>query len=315
VNPNYLQRYPAYDASGSRIYVDDTETSWVVLVPIRYRDQEDLIRLNYQQFRNTALLDADYFESEDQERLKNQPVKIIWTANNQNYFTFNPRVDYVTDPLIQVMTLSNSLGDDRLNAFGLAIDSALKVYLGNNSSARVLATLEPTLSRLNLDDNFVSLLSFSEYSEYVMNDHNFYLENWGIRIGILFFVMMLLIVQSAAINYERESRRIAVFKIQGYKFLDRYIKPIFRFSATWLIIAGTLAVIYYSPEIDLYLGESRSMDRLFPVVSEYNQFLFADPMLIFEILAIILLLDALITVVTFRFIESRRVVTTLKGET
>jgi hypothetical protein len=50
-------------------------------------------------------------------------------------------------------------------------------------------------------------------------------------------------------------------------------------------------------------------------INQYNQFRYADLTLIFEILAIFLLLDALITVVTFKFIENRRVVTTLKGET
>jgi hypothetical protein len=315
VNPNYLQRYPAYDGSGARISIDNTETDWVVLVPISYQDQENLIRSTYQRLRNTALQEADYFEANDLERLKNQKVKIIWTANDQNYFTYNFYINSVTDPIIQVMTQSNSLGDDRLNAFRGGIDSALKVYLGNNSGDSVLAKLKPVLSELKLDDNFVSLLSFPEYSDYVINENSGYMRNWALRILILLFVMVLLIIQSAAINYERESRRIAVFKMHGYKFLDRYIKLIFRFLATWFIIAGALTIIYISPSIDFPIGVSRSMDRLFPVVSEYNQFLSANPMLITGVLAAFLLFDVLITIGAFKLIESRRVVTTLKGET
>jgi hypothetical protein len=302
VNPNYLQRFPAYDASGTRIYIDNTETDWVVLVPNSYRDQEDSLLSTYQQLRNTAVHGADYFEENDLERLKNQKVRIIWTANGQNYFTYNDYVNSLTDPFIQVMTQSNSLGDDRLHAFNSGIIGAMKVYLGNNSSDSVLAKLQPILSELKLDDNFVSLLSFPEYSEYAINDRIFILQTLGIRIGILILIMVLLIVQSATINYERESRRIAVFKMLGYKFLDRYIKPIFRFTATWLIIVGALVVIYFSAEIDLYLGQSRSMDRLFDVVSEYNHFLSADPMLITGVLATFVLFDVLITIGAFKLI-------------
>jgi hypothetical protein len=57
------------------------------------------------------------------------------------------------------------------------------------------------------------------------------------------------------------------------------------------------------------------MDRLFDVVSEYNHFLSADPMLITGVLAVFVLLDVLITTLALKLIESRRVVTTLKGET
>jgi hypothetical protein len=315
VNPKYLQRYPAYDGSGDRIFIDNSETDWVVLVPISYQDQENLIRSTYQRLRYTALQEADYFEANDLERLTNQEVKIIWTANGQNYFTYNSYINSVIDPIIQVMTQSNSLGDDRLNAFRGGIDSALKIYLGDDSGDSVLAKLQPVLSELKLYDNFVSLLSFPEYSEYLINDNISHIENWGIRTGILILVLVLLIVQSAAINYERESRWIAIAKMQGYKFWDRYTKPISYFAMTWFMIAGALIVIYFTPGIDFDVGSSRFRERLLPVVSQYNRFLSADPMLILGIVATFVLLDVLITTLALKLIESKRVVTTLKGET
>jgi hypothetical protein len=127
--------------------------------------------------------------------------------------------------------------------------------------------------------------------------------------------MVMLIIQSAVINYERESRRIAVIKIQGYKFRDRYNKPILRFGLTWLLIGCALFAIHLSPEINLDSETSRFIARFGTLVSEHYQFRFTDPMLITGALSVFLLLDALITVVTFKFIENRRVVTTLKGET
>jgi hypothetical protein len=315
VNSNYLQRYSALGVSGSRIYVDDTETSWVVLVPAAYQDQEDLIRSTYKRRRSGVLLNAEFFEPEDVERLSNQPVKIIWTANDQKYFTFNPQINFVTDPIIQVMTQSNSLGDDRRNAFSSNIDSTLKVYLGDNSAADVLAELEPILSELKLNDNLVSLLSFREYSDYVMNQNDYYLNNWGPRTFILFLVFVMLIIQSAIINYERESRRIAIVKMQGYKFWDCYAKPILRFALTWLVIAAAIVGIYFSPGIHLSLSISRFVDRFAPVAAQYNQLRYDDPTVILGVLAAFILFEALITAVTFKFIESKRVVTTLKGET
>jgi hypothetical protein len=315
VNPNYLQRYPALDVSGSRIYVDDTETSWVVLVPITYQDQEDFIRSTYQRRREGVMLEAKFFAENDLVRLKNQPVKIIWTATGQSYFTYNTYVDSVSDPIIQVMTQSNSLGDDRLNAFHLDIDSALKVYLGNNSSASVFAELEPTLSELKLDDNFVSLMSFSEFSAYRINESSYLARMWVLPTVILFSLMIILIIQSAAINYERESRRIAVFKMHGYKFWDRYTKPIAYFALTWFIIIGTLVVAYFSPEIELDFGNSRFIGRMSSVVHQYSQFRLANPLLILVVVATFVLLDIIITTLAFKLIESKRVVTTLKGET
>jgi hypothetical protein len=315
VNPNYLHRYPTYDVSGSRIYVDDAETRWVVLVPISYQDQEDLIRSTYQHRRAGALLGAKLFGEKSFARLRNQSVKFIWTANDQNYFTFNPQIEYVTDPIIQVMTLSNSSGDDRLNAVNSDIDRALKVYLGNNSGANVLAEFEPTLSELNLDDDFVSLLSFSEFSTYALNESSFFVGRWGLPTVILLSVMIMLIVQSAVINYEREARWIAVVKIRGYRFRDCYVKPILRFLGTWLITIATIVGIYFSSVIDIDVGSSRFMDRLVMTINQYNQFRYADPTLITGVLAAFVLFDVLITIGAFKLIESRRVVTTLKGET
>jgi hypothetical protein len=189
------------------------------------------------------------------------------------------------------------------------------MYLGNNSAAKVLAELEPTLSELHLDDNFVSLLSYSEYSNQIIDSNRDYLRNWGTRVLILILLMVMLIIQSALINYERESRRIAVFKIQGYKFLDRYIKPIGRFTLTWLIIIAAIVGIYFSPAIDSGLGQSRFMERLMMTIAQYNKFRYADPMLILGIVATFLILDVLITTLAFKLIESRRVAMTLKGET
>jgi hypothetical protein len=125
--------------------------------------------------------------------------------------------------------------------------------------------------------------------------------------------MVMLIIQSAIINYERAARRIAVVKIMGYKFWDRYMKSIFHFVFTWLIIGSALVWVYFPPKIELDF--SRFSNRLRSFIDEYNRFGYIDLMLIFAIVGIFVLLDMVITALSFKLIESKRVVTTLKGET
>ena len=76
-------------------------------------------------------------------RFSTQGVKIIWTADNQPVFTFNTTIDpdsgsNVTDPIVEVMTNENTLPIDRVNAITGALNTPLKIFVGDDPDGRVL---------------------------------------------------------------------------------------------------------------------------------------------------------------------------------
>ena len=82
-------------------------------------------------------------------------VRIIWSQPGQDIFSYNIFVspqgrNAVRDPVLQVMTIGNSVGLDRANGITGAIDGALKVRLDGRSAQDTLRQLAPELSASTL---------------------------------------------------------------------------------------------------------------------------------------------------------------------
>lgn len=172
VNTNYLQEYPVYDEAGQAISVPPSEEEWVVAVPAKYKADSQMLQDMFQVRRTGNAQRDGAYQGETRivgapaERFADQRVRIIWTEPGQQVFTFNPAVaptdrSMVTDPIIEIMTPSNSLPIDRFNAVTGFLGTALKVKV-NGDSARTLTELQPTLQNLRLDDNLRYLVTPDE---------------------------------------------------------------------------------------------------------------------------------------------------------
>lgn len=121
VNINYLQEFPVYDVNQNPVKISEDTSDWIVLVPEKYRSHEKEI-LNYitKSRKSRAEGDENLFHVEVPDRVRNQALKIIWIANGQKIFSFNPEVfrtenNMIVDPIIQVVTEKNSLVADLAN--------------------------------------------------------------------------------------------------------------------------------------------------------------------------------------------------------
>ena len=253
VNTNYLNVFPVLDSSGKKVVVDDASPSWIVLVPEGRRAEEAQI-LSFFGCRRTgcngghgvATFEEAMFGKAVPASISDQSVSIVWTRDNQDVFSFDPSIapddgNLLRDPIVEVMTSSNSLDVDRLNAFSGLASTALKVKLIDGDTKITLESLGPTLRRLKLDDNLHHLVTMDEYAseriaELDQAARGLALVGLGFLVGVL-----VMAVQLQAILFGRYSRRIVVRRLFGQAFTRAYREPLVVFVSVWALqLAGAL---------------------------------------------------------------------------
>jgi len=172
VNLNYLAKYPVLGEDGQPIAIDPTETAWVVAIPAKYKDDQDRIEDWIGKLRRGGggiEGAAQYWEKTTgqpvPEHLRDQQVRIVWMAPDQELFSFDSRVDkyggnMILDPIVEIMTPANSYPMDRFSS-ATGPDGALKVFTGGDPEATYTALL-PTLRNLGLDDNLTQIVFANE---------------------------------------------------------------------------------------------------------------------------------------------------------
>ena len=234
VNPNYLRQYPIRDANGVPVVVPESSTDWVVLVPSTLRSSADPIRRYFQTTRTGQAGSGGAVSSEKSvfgrsvsRAVAAQQVRIIWTAPGQGVFSFDPEVNpasgnRVRDPIVQVMTLTNSLGIDRENAITGAASSALKVPLRGADTASTLRDYGPLLRTSKLDDNLRHLVTMSGYVDEQLRRLDDGIRSIVVVGAVLGLVMAALVAQGLSVAFDRYSRRVVVRRLFGHPVVSRY---------------------------------------------------------------------------------------------
>ena len=230
VNPNYLRQYPLIDAAGQQIIVEEGEEAWVVLVPEKYRGQEVAITKYFQAqrtgaggFEAVSISEQRFFGYEPPSRFSSQPIELRWIANGQDLFSFDWDVNptegnVIADPIVQVLTVHNSLGVDRLNMITGTGADALKVVVDDMDPETTMAALRPTLSALQLDDNLTSLRSVPDVIDVRVRALG---EEIRTQMTALLVSLMLAAgigIQNAVIAFDFFGRTVANRRVFGYGF-------------------------------------------------------------------------------------------------
>lgn len=151
VNENYLDEFPIVSESGSRITIDPSEKSWIVLVPAVFKDSKDEIvryfaatRTDAGKTRSAAYIQETLLGLPVPERFREQNVRIIWIAPTQDVFSFNPLLNpdhgnFVHSPIIEVLTSSNSLVVDRLSTAEDGIATQVTITVNGHARASLAA--------------------------------------------------------------------------------------------------------------------------------------------------------------------------------
>ncbi len=322
VNPNYLREFPVYDVQNNPVQISEDTSEWILLVPEKYRHREAEIMSYFQQQRwgtqepgGIYGAEETYFNREVPDRVRNQEIRIIWLANDQEIFSFNPEVfpaenNVILDPIIQVVTEKNSLGFDRANIInGGGGDDPLKMRLIDRDAALTLKTLEPELKRLKLDDNVKYLITVDQY----VAEKVYYLQEWMKELVLtslgLLVVLLLLVVQNLTLFFNKYQRKFIVRRLFGTGFFRTYKEYIGLFAATWLV---QLLICYWvSKGAIAYFLELAS--RVSSVASAVSEVSGTATIKLVAVAAGLILIELSASVIALVLIEQRHRVKVLKG--
>jgi len=260
VNPNYLSVYPVRGTDGRPLQVSEQTRDWVLLVPARYRLQEATIRTFFQNQRASARqAERAIFGDGGLTAERSPKLDILWTANGQQVFSFNPEVEpgngnRIKDPIIQVATMHNSLGIDRANGITGGANTALKVHLDRAGAEATLQDLRPTLARLGLDQQVTHLVTMNAY---LIAQANAFRSTARVLLFLgagVVAASLALLLQSAVIAFDRYGRRAAVRRLFGATALGQYREflAIFAVSAT---SQAAIALACRAARVQLGTGE------------------------------------------------------------
>jgi putative ABC transport system permease protein len=317
VNINYLQEFPVYDVNQNPVKISEDTSDWIVLVPEKYRSHEKEI-LNYitKSRKSRAEGDENLFHVEIPDRVRNQPLKIIWIANGQKIFSFNPEVfrmenNMIVDPIIQVVTEKNSLVADKANMMsGGGGSDPLKVKLINRDTEQTLQALEPELKRLKLDDNLPSLISVEQYVlgqiyELQKQRNKLLFISLGLAAGLL-----VLVVQNLSIFFSKYQQRIIVRRLFGTGFFRTYKEYLWLLTATWVIQIG-ICFLMNNGLASLLLQEAA---RVFAVATSIHEAMGSSDINVLAAGVGVVAVEFAASVLALFIIEQRNKVNILKGE-
>ncbi|MDO4900624.1 hypothetical protein [Actinomyces sp.] len=254
VNLNYLARYPVYAEDGQPLEIDPADNSWIVAAPSTLRDQEEHIRQTYYVSRNGSpeiegAIDFDArYGLPVPDDMNEQDITIIWTAPEQDIFTFNSKIspesgNTARDPIIEIMTPANSLVGDRLNSITGDPDTALKVYTGGDPES-TYNDLLPTLQELDLDDNFKYLVTTSDAQrfELTLDERDLF---WAtVTMGCSLFALAILLgVFATVVFFNSQYRVIAVHRLHGASLARTYSGLFGMFICSWLTALALAAAL------------------------------------------------------------------------
>lgn len=311
VNPNYLKDYPVQDSNEKPVSIPDDDTDWIVLAPESYKDRSaelleyfNAARTGGPSRQGVAQAENSLFGRSVQPSVQNQKVRIIWTADKQRVFSFNPHVapsdgNAIMDPIIQVMTLANSAGIDRSNMITGAVGTGLKVKLVNGSTTDTQKQLQPLLKDLKLDDNLLHLVTMNDYALQQVQHLQQGIRNIAVTAAGLLATMLALAFQCLTLTFERFSRRIVVRRLFGIPFIQRYREFLLVFTIVWGVqLAG--ASILNAAGVTPFATPTSSGTASSSVVVGTAAAVFA--------------LELVFSAIALVFIEKKRTTDILKGE-
>jgi hypothetical protein len=308
VNTNYLRQYPILDESGHPITVADSEQDWVVAVPAQFKSRAPEL----QKFFESTRVGGPHMQGavQGQQKVLHEPVpaafthqqvRIVWTAPGQRLFSFDTKVDpndgyTIADPVVEIMTPANSLTIDRLNVITGEMNPPLKVRF-DADPATTLRDLGPLLTRLHLDDNLKYLVTPQEALLTEISGVRDAI-TWEAVIGAAaLLVLLALSVTMVVIGSDRLRRRLIVRRLHGFGFGRTYRELLVRLGVTWL--AQSL----------LAVGVVLAMRRLDALPTEAGT---TQIVRVLTVLAVSVVAEALVVVVTAVIVERRNTVKRLK---
>lgn len=245
VNPNYLNENPAYDVNGNKISVSERNSNWVLLVPDKYKNNENEIREFHQRW-------IDSFKGTINPKIQ---IEIIWTKSNQKFFSYDHRVNpdegfYVTDPILFVGTEDGAYPGWNSQIFNVS---------GNPFKVRI----EPGKTEEEFIQPVLSKFGYLSYG-LIINDANeqvaSYVEDYKdmfiwLATGIISTLIgiAVILVQNIYNFFEQYKVRLAIRQLHGYKKIEKYKEYFMLLISSWVITIILVLSLSFAPINVIYI--------------------------------------------------------------
>ncbi|MCC0782625.1 DUF1430 domain-containing protein [Clostridioides sp. ES-S-0108-01] len=241
VNPNYLEKFPIYNISNEKINVDENDTNWIVLIPEKYKyEKEKIMKYIIDSRKSIYDYEIDNFTGKKYDSILSQKIKIIWTKNDQNIFSFNPDVkkqnnNILKNEIIEVMTEKNSYPNEKYGIWGGGNTDPLKIKLKDNDAEKTYKSLLPYLNKWSLSDNYTTLINSNELILNYIHTLKYNIKNILTQIIVIIIVFAIIIFQNSLIIFQILKKKIIVKSIHGAGFLKIYGNILLILASTWII--------------------------------------------------------------------------------
>lgn len=233
VNPNYLKKYTVYDNKGNRILVSEKNKNWVILVSNKFKNDEKIIKKNYEDFKN-RLRDNSYGK-----------IEIIWTKPNQKYFSYNVNVNpkegnYVEDPIILVGT------EDGLFPYWNSVifntdGDPVKVKI--NKEISPYDQIKPILESVEIDTSSLRINFADEEVVSINNEYKNMLKVLIIGMISITIILVIIVTQSVLNFFEEYKKIISIRGFHGYKSFDKYKEYFGIIIVSWVATVITSIIL------------------------------------------------------------------------
>lgn len=277
VNPNYLKKHILYDVNNNPISISETESDFILLVPDKFKE-----------FESNIIDDAKRVKKGFIEKniLANQEIKIIYTKSNQKLFSYESDVNptdgnMVTDPIIRVVTEKNGIRWDYEQIIGEA-GNPIKINVDSSSDPQKF--LHDKFKKFELDQYVSSFVRADEGIAFESKDvYNLLTFIIG-GLVVLIIVMLLTIIQNIYCFFEEYKKQLAIRQFHGYKARNKYRELFILLLITWSIVLI----------IKLCMGD-------------------LDIKIQFTLAILFMSIDLLITIITIKFVNKRKIISVIKG--
>lgn len=278
INPNYLTENPIYDVNNNKVNISENEKNIILLVPEMYSNiKDEILESAYNYFYEAYKLNDS------------QTINIIWTANNQEAFSYNLDVNpdegnMVKNPFCFVITENNC--NDRAYAQVLGYTSdPFKIKINNSNS--IDEDIRPVLINLDINKNVPDIVpiytSISSEIDYI----NKYLNVLAGIFLILVLLLLFITVQNVANYYEQNKLKFSIKKMYGYSIKDNY-GGFYKISGITYLIISFISILVSKLDLKTII-------------------------VVISVSTILLLIECIVSLLAFRNIQNKNIVSISKG--
>lgn len=295
VNPNYLKLYSLYDNNGKKINVSEAENDGVYLLPDRYRKYDSQLERLFTAKR-MGEVDSSHRYTSGRENGKSTKAKIIYYRSGVEAFTFDTQVGKksgynLSDPVFSVMTEGNGLFLNEMNLNSESMNSPLKIYLGDRSSASIFKNMKPEIQAFGLEHNITTLTSLHSV---FANEIEAATNSMKSIVGVSVLLMLLaswISIETIHIRMRMRNKKISVMKSFGYPFVNKYAGDILIFFVLWAVQFSLSAYIFT-------LSNQQSQEPVSPQI--------------FWGVIPVMFIDVIVLLITFTHFDKKNIVTSVK---